>query len=69
MNHQEYRRIVPGADMAVLMIHGIVGTPHHFDNLLPLIPENWSVVNLCWKATARARQSSALPPRNGGKAR
>ena len=46
MNHQEYRRIVPGADVAVLMIHGIVGTPHHFDNLLPLIPENWSVVNL-----------------------
>lgn len=46
MNHQEYRRIVPGAEMAVLMIHGIVGTPHHFDNLLPLIPEDWSVVNL-----------------------
>lgn len=46
MNHQEYRRIIPGAEMAVLMLHGIVGTPHHFDNLLPLIPENWSVVNL-----------------------
>ena len=46
MNHQEYRHIVPGAEMAVLMIHGIVGTPHHFDDLLPLIPENWSVVNL-----------------------
>ena len=46
MNHQEYRRIVPGAEMAVLLIHGIVGTPHHFDDLLPLIPEEWSVVNL-----------------------
>ena len=46
MNHQEYRRMIPGSDTAVLMIHGIVGTPHHFDNLLPLIPENWSVVNL-----------------------
>ena len=46
MNHQEYRRIVSGAEIAVLMIHGIVGTPHHFDNLIPLIPENWSVVNL-----------------------
>ena len=46
MNHQEYRRIIPGADMAVLMLHGIVGTPHHFDILIPLIPENWSVVNL-----------------------
>ena len=46
MNHQEYRRILPGSDMAVLMLHGIVGTPHHFDDLIPLIPENWSVVNL-----------------------
>ena len=46
MNHQEYRRIVPGAPVAVLLIHGIVGTPHHFDNLIPLIPEDWSVVNL-----------------------
>lgn len=46
MNHQEYRRIVPGSPMAVLLIHGIVGTPHHFDDLLPLIPEDWSVVNL-----------------------
>ena len=46
MNHQEYRRIVPGAETGVLMIHGIVGTPHHFDNLYPLIPQNWSVVNL-----------------------
>ena len=46
MNHREYRRILPGAEIAVLLIHGIVGTPHHFDNLLPLIPEDWSVVNL-----------------------
>lgn len=46
MNHQEYRRMVPGADMAVLMLHGIVGTPRRFDNLIPLIPETWSVVNL-----------------------
>ena len=46
MNHQEYRRIVSEAEIAVLLIHGIVGTPHHFDDLIPLIPENWSVVNL-----------------------
>lgn len=46
MAHQEYRRMVPGADTAVLLLHGIVGTPHHFDDLIPLIPENWSVVNL-----------------------
>lgn len=46
MTHQEYRRMVEGSPMAVLMLHGIVGTPRHFDDLLPLIPQNWSVVNL-----------------------
>ena len=53
MNHQEYRRIVSGAEIAVLMVHGIVGTPHHFDNLIPLIPENWSVVNLLLEGHGR----------------
>lgn len=49
MVHQEYRRIVPGADTAVLFVHGIVGTPNHFRDLIPLVqqvPENWSVHNL-----------------------
>ena len=44
--HQEYIRIVPQATTAVLFIHGIVGTPDHFRKFIPLIPENWSVVNL-----------------------
>lgn len=49
MAHEEYKRIVPGADTAVLFIHGIVGTPDHFRILIPLeqlVPENWSVHNL-----------------------
>lgn len=46
MNHQEYIREIPGAKNAVLMIHGIVGTPDHFDMLIPLIPEDWSVYNI-----------------------
>ncbi len=46
MPHQEYRRIIPGADTAVLFIHGILGTPDHFDFLLPHVPAEWSVVNL-----------------------
>lgn len=49
MSHQEYVRIVPGADTAVLLIHGIVGTPNHFRDLIPLaelVPEDWSVYNL-----------------------
>lgn len=49
MSHREYVRIVPGADTAVLFLHGIVGTPRHFDSRLPLVqlvPENWSVYSL-----------------------
>ena len=49
MAHMAYKRIVPGADAAVLFIHGIVGTPDHFRVLIPLeqiVPEAWSVCNL-----------------------
>lgn len=38
--------MVNGSDTAVLMLHGIVGTPDHFDDLIPLIPDAWSVSNL-----------------------
>jgi len=47
--HKPYKRIVPGAKTAVLFIHGIVGTPNHFRDLMPLVeqvPETWSVHNL-----------------------
>ena len=49
MIHQEYVRKVPGADTAVLFIHGIVGTPNHFTDLISLVelvPEEWSVHNV-----------------------
>ena len=46
MEHKEYIREVPGSDTAVLLIHGINGTPLHFRDLLPLIPERWSVCNM-----------------------
>lgn len=46
MSHEAYTRLVPGADTAVLFIHGILGTPGHFSAFLPLIPESMSVVNL-----------------------
>lgn len=46
MEHRETIRLVPGADTAVLMVHGIVGTPAHFRDLVPLVPEEWSLVNL-----------------------
>lgn len=46
IDHKEYIRIVPCSRCAVLMIHGIAGTPAHFRDLIPVIPENWSVYNI-----------------------
>lgn len=46
MDHSEWIREIPGSKNAVLMIHGILGTPRHFDVFLPLIPEDWSVYNI-----------------------
>ncbi len=46
MQYSPYYRIVPGAETAVLFVHGIVGTPAHFRELIPLVPEDWSVYNI-----------------------
>lgn len=46
MEHREYIRHVPGSDTAVLIIHGIAGTPNHFRELIALIPESVSVYNI-----------------------
>lgn len=43
---EEYIHMVDSSDTAVLMIHGIVGTPDQFRPVLDLIPEDWSVMNL-----------------------
>lgn len=43
MAHKEFTRIVEGSDTAVLMVHGICGTPNHFRELIPLVPADWSV--------------------------
>lgn len=44
--HKEYKNIINGADTAILFIHGILGTPSHFKDFIPLIPESYSVHNL-----------------------
>lgn len=47
--HKPSSRLVPGADTAVLFVHGIVGTPDHFRVLMPLealVPEEWSFCNV-----------------------
>jgi esterase/lipase len=49
MPHEETVRLVDGATVAVLFMHGIAGTPNHFRTLLPLeqmIPADWSVYNV-----------------------
>lgn len=46
MQYSSYIREAPGADTAVLFVHGIVGTPAHFRALLPLVPDPWSVYNI-----------------------
>ena len=46
MEHREYVRINEHSDTAILFIHGIVGTPNHFAEFVPLVPESFSVYNL-----------------------
>ena len=46
MEHKEYRCINPEARAAVLFVHGIVGTPNHFTELISRVPEGISVYNI-----------------------
>ena len=46
MEHKEYIRINDNADVAVLFIHGIVGTPNHFNGFVSLVPQSMSVYNM-----------------------
>ncbi|MBQ1966201.1 MAG: alpha/beta fold hydrolase [Clostridia bacterium] len=44
--HKPMIHMVPGANTAVLFLHGIVGTPDHFEKFIPLVPAEWSVYNI-----------------------
>lgn len=46
MEHKEYIRIREDSNIAVLFIHGIVGTPNHFSELIDLVPDTVSVYNM-----------------------
>ena len=46
MDNKEYIRLVPGAKAAVLFIHGIVGSPNHFDSYVAAVPDGISVHNM-----------------------
>ena len=45
MNHEPYYREGTGRD-AVLLIHGIAGSPGHFRDLIPIIPREYSIYNI-----------------------
>ena len=44
--HEPYQKRIPGADCAILFVHGILGSPNHFTPLMQLVPEGVTVVNL-----------------------
>ena len=46
MIHQPFVREIEGSSTVVLFIHGILGTPEHFRDFLPLVPASWSIHNL-----------------------
>ena len=46
MEHKELRRPVAGAKTALLFIHGLIGTPNHFDILWDRVPEDMTVYKL-----------------------
>lgn len=46
MYHKEYINLVSNADTAILFIHGILGTPDHFDELIAMLPSSLSVYNV-----------------------
>jgi len=46
MQHKEYVRICDNSNIVILFIHGIIGTPNHFNEFVSLVPESVSVYNL-----------------------
>ena len=45
VDHNEYKRI-NNSMTAILMVHGILGTPRHFDSLISAFPEEWDIYNI-----------------------
>lgn len=46
MTHETQVLKIPGSQTAVLLVHGILGTPHQFDPFLSVLPKDWSMINL-----------------------
>lgn len=46
MPHNEYIREIENSETAYLFIHGIIGSPDHFKDLIELVPKKCSIYNL-----------------------
>ncbi len=46
MPHSQFCRRKPGSDTAVLFVHGILGTPDHFRDFVPIAAEKYTVCSL-----------------------
>ena len=46
MAHREYIRETDNHKLAFLFIHGIVGTPDHFNSIIDIIPDEFSIYNI-----------------------
>ncbi len=46
MKHSEYIRDVKNAKTAILFMHGILGTPDHFNEFVNLVPNTYAVHNI-----------------------
>lgn len=46
MDHRPYSRSTPNANTGILLIHGILSTPRHFDFLIRHIPNEYAVSNI-----------------------
>lgn len=44
--HKEYIREIPGSKTVILFIHGILGTPNHFNAMIEVVPKEWSIYNI-----------------------
>ncbi|MCH5206971.1 MAG: alpha/beta fold hydrolase [Oscillospiraceae bacterium] len=49
MRPKQYIRRVKDSDTAILFIHGILGTPEHFEPFIPLVPPDWTIYNILLK--------------------
>lgn len=46
MNHSEFIRETSGNKTVIVFIHGILGTPNHFDDMILKVPSNCSIFNV-----------------------